>query len=79
MVKHKGEGYQSRLSIIEPFIVNVLIIMFPFRTVNDLADERYKYELNPIDLNFSTTKNTHLDFCTTNNSFSLVETDKPQN
>ena len=60
MIEHKGEGYQSRLSIIEPFIVNVLIIMFPFRTVNDLSDERYKYKLNPIDLHFST--KTHTGF-----------------
>ena len=61
MVEHKDEGFQSRLSIIEPFIVNLLIIMFPFRTVNDLADERYQYKSNLIALNFSTTKkHTHL-------------------
>ena len=60
MVEHKDEGFQSRLSIIEPFIVNLLIIMFPFRTVNDLADERYQYKSNLIALNFSTTKNTHI-------------------
>ena len=76
MIEHKGEGYQSRLSIIEPFIVNVLIIMFPFRTVNDLADERYKYKLNPID---RISPKKHTDFCTTNNSFLLDETARPQN
>ena len=50
------------MSTIEPFTVNLLIVMFPIRALGHPADEtRYKYKLILIALDFY--NETHSDSC----------------